>query len=121
MAITATGQKGFFLWLRQAMPRVYTSLSQELADANQLHGLGITPPDPVAMRTSEPVSRPLSQTVVDIANVLAQGYLTKKQIDAQNKILNVQLDRAKQGLAPLDIDPATYGIPQPSFAVGMTP
>lgn len=115
-----TGQKGFFEWVQKRMPRLYADIRREFGDANQLHGLGLTTPDPVTMATTAPMTQTLSQTITDIANVAAQAYLTKQQIDAQNKILKINLQRAQQGLTPLDLNPATYGLPQPSFGVGLT-
>lgn len=112
------GTKGFFIWLRGNMPRVYADVKKEFRDSAQLSGFGLST-DPVVASTEAPATRTFAQTIQDIAAMAAQTYLTKKQIDAQGQILTVQLQRAQQGLAPLDINPAQYGL-QPSIGVGVT-
>lgn len=114
----ATGTKGFFIWLKSAMPRVYQDVKREFADSAQLSGLGLSA-DPIATATQAPPSSTLVQTIKDIANVAAQAYLTREQARAQQQILTMNLTRAQQGLAPLNIDPAQYGL-QPSVGVGLT-
>lgn len=120
MSRYSPGTKGFLQWVQTRLPRLYSDIKREFQDANQLAGLGLGLVDPTSMATTAPTSSSLSQTFMDIAQVAAQTYLTKTQIDAQKKILNMNLDRAKQGLTPLDINPANYGLPGPSVGVGMT-
>lgn len=115
----ATGTKGFFVWLRRSMPRVYADVKREFTDNAQLSGLGLSS-DPVAMSSEAPPSSTLVQTIKDIANVAAQAYLTREQMQAQERILNMQLTRAQQGLPLLNIDPVQMGVPQPSVGVGVT-
>lgn len=112
------GTKGFFLWLRSAMPRVYEDIKREFKDTAQLSGLGLSA-DPVNASTTEATSSSLAQTIKEIANVAAQAYLTKEQIQAQNKILSINLQRAQNGQDMLSIDPADYGL-QASVGVGLT-
>lgn len=116
--IRATGTKGFLQWLRQALPRTYAGVKKDLQISAQLSGIGII--EPIDTAQSAPMSTSLAQTLKEIAQVAAQTYLTKEQIDAQQKILNIQLQRAQQGLAPLPLDPSTYGLPAPSIGVGLT-
>lgn len=124
----AKGTKGFFLWLRAKLPRVYDEVKREFKDSAQLNGIGASnfmyqspglPQDPIAVSTEAPASSTLAKTISDIANIAAQAYLTREQAQAQNRILNINLQRAQQGLAPLDINPASYGL-QPSVGVGLT-
>lgn len=120
MSITTRGTKGFFIWLKRAMPDVYAEVRKDFSQARQVSGLGIVATsDPVALSTEAPATRTLSQTIADIANVVAQGYLTREQAKAQQKVLDYQLDRARQGLAP---DPAyeNYRAPGASVSVGMS-
>jgi hypothetical protein len=113
----AKGTKGFFIWLRANMPRVYQDVRKEFRDTARLSGIGLA--DPVATATEAPPSSTLVQTIKDIANIAAQGYLTREQIKAQQQILNLNLQRAQQNLPMLNIDPAQYGL-QPSVGVGLT-
>ena len=77
--------------------------------------------DPPTQSSEQPVSSSLASTIRDIAQVVGQVYLTKEQMQAQQQILNIQLQRAQQNLPPLDIDLARYGLPQPSIGLNLTP
>lgn len=116
--MNAKGTKGFFIWLQRNMPRTYKDVQRELRTAGQLSGFGAT--DLIAQSSEVPITKSLAQTIQDIATIAAQGYLTKKQIDAQQDILKMQLLRAQQGLPMEDINLAQYGL-QPSVGVGVTP
>lgn len=116
--ITQRGTKGFLRWTQANLPRTYRGVKKELQSSAKLSGLGVI--DPLATASDQPMSSSLAQTLKELAQVAAQTYLTKEQIQAQNKIMNIQLQRAQAGLAPLNIDPATYGLPSPSIGVGLT-
>ncbi len=116
--MSAKGTKGLFIWMQRRLPRVYSEVRKEFRDSAQLNGLGLSS-DPLASATEAPASSTLVKTIADIANIAAQTYLTREQIQAQNKILNLNLQRAQQGLSMLDINPAQYGL-QPSVGVGLT-
>lgn len=118
MTMYAKGTKGFFMWTRARLPRVYAEIKREFRDSAQLSGLGLIA-DPVTASTEQAGSSSLANTIKEIANAAAQIYLTREQAQAQNKILNTNLIRMQQGLAPLDINPAQYGL-QPSVGVGVT-
>lgn len=118
IAVREKGTKGFLLFVKKAFPTTYRVMRQQLQTGARLSGLGIT--DPTKTASEAPMSKSLADTLRDIAQVAAQTYLTKKQIDAQNRILNVQLQRAQSGQELLPIDPATYGLPSPSIGVGLT-
>lgn len=110
--ISERGTKGLFLYLKRAMPQVYAQVAREISDAGSLQGMGAI--DPVSAATQNPPSNSLADTIMSIANTAASVYLTGKQAQAQGQILQVQIDRAKAGLAPAPIDPAANGLPAPS-------
>lgn len=118
LATNVKGTKGFFIWLQRRLPRVYSEVKKEFRDSAQLNGIGLSS-DPIATATEAPASSSLVKTISDIANIAAQAYLTKEQIKSQQMILNTNLQRMQQGLSPLDINPAQYGL-QPSVGVGLT-
>lgn len=115
MTISTRGTKGFLIWAQRNMPRMYQDLKKELNTSAKLGGLGDV--NPVATATETAPSSSLVDTIKSIAQVAGQVYLTREQMQAQSRILDVQLQRAQQGLAPLDINAAQYGIPQPSIGV----
>lgn len=127
MTIQAKGAHGFLLWLKNRQPWLYARVKDRLTVPN-LKGLGIDIndtqltainldtgliPQPTVAATSG-----WSNTIQNVLTTAASAYLTKTQLDAQKKILNMQLDRARQGLPPLDIDPSQYGVP--SVKVGLS-
>lgn len=114
-----TGAKGFLNWLKRYQPAIYARIGKK-ADAITLAGLGLTSPtDPATGASTAMMSSTVADRLKDLVTVAAQVYLTKEQMDANKKILDFQLSRAQQGLAPLDINPAQYGVPTPSVSVGM--
>lgn len=119
--IQARGTKGFFQYIRRAMPRTYAHIERELRSTGQLQGMGLTAPTVAAVATETPPSSSLVDTIKELATVAGQVYLTREQMQAQQQILNVQLQRAQQGLPPLNIDPTTYGLPQPSVGISLDP
>lgn len=115
----ATGTKGFFIWLKGALPRVYDEVKREFAHASTgIQGFGLSS-DPISASSEAPPSSTLATTVQEIANTFAQVYLTREQAHAQQQILNTQLSLAQRGLPLMDINPAQYGL-QPSVGVGLT-
>lgn len=116
MKMSATGTKGFLLWTRRNLPRTYAGISKELKSATQLAGMGLTA-EPSIAATETPMTSSLANTIREMATVVGQVYLSREQIKAQQNILNMQLQRAQQGLPPLDIDVTKYGLPQPSVGV----
>lgn len=117
ITVQARGTKGALEFIRRALPRTYAHLERELRSTGQLRGLGRV--GLIATATETPPSKSLVDTIKEIATVAGQVYLTREQMQAQRQILNVQLQRAQQGLAPLPIDPSTYGLPQPSVGVSL--
>lgn len=122
IAVRTRGTKGALEWMRRALPRTYQHLDRELRNASStsgMKGLGLVAPTVATAASEAPPSSSLVNTIKEIANVAAQAYLTREQMQAQQKILNLQLQRAQQGLPPLALDPTTYGLPQPSIGVGL--
>jgi len=115
--IVATGAQGFLQWLKDRQPYLYGRIAKRIP-APQLAGLGGL--DPVITTAS---TQPTSSTIVDALKTLVLGagqvLLTKEQLKAQQKIVDLQLERARAGLAPLDIDPTEYGLPAPSVKLGV--
>jgi hypothetical protein len=91
------GVPGFVKWARATHPDVYRAVGARLAMSN-LRGLGITAPtaDPVATAAANPS---WGQTILSTFKELATVALPIYQ---QNKMFDLQLKRAQQGLAPLD-------------------
>lgn len=119
--ITEPGIKGYLLWLKTRQPYIYKRITRDLSPVS-LAGLGLlSAVDPAAGAPTTMAAPTTADRIKELAMLAAQTYLTKAQIDAQRKIMDVQLTRAQQGLAPLDIDPVQYGLPAPSVNVGMSP
>jgi hypothetical protein len=118
VVVTSRGQKGFFEWVKKALPKTYAGIRSELSQGAKLSGLGDV--DPAAQATEAPGTSSLANTIRDIATVAGQVYLSTAQVKAQQQILNVQLQRMQAGLSPLPIDPTTYGLPQPTFGVNLS-
>jgi hypothetical protein len=105
-----TGAAGLVEWIKLRQPYLYRRV------ARQLEKLAASPlADDV---TPAPT---WSDTLKNLVTVAGQAMLSKSQLDAQQKILDLQISRAKAGLAPLDIDPTTFGITGPQVTVGLDP
>lgn len=119
------GLKGFFAWLQVNQPKVHDAALERLVASENLSGLGLTDPNAqavVAATTSTaPASPSLADKIKDIVFGVSQAYLTAQQLNAQKKVLDMQLARAKQGLPPLEIDMQQYGLTGPAVQVGMSP
>ena len=132
--ITTPGVPGFFEWVQRRQPYLLTRAVQKklskIPTGAGVAGLGLTDPQPLLSTVSVNTSLVSSPTVTssgggltDILSTLLMGagqvILTKQQLDAQKQVLNLQLDRAKAGLPPLDLDPTTYGLPGPTVKLGV--
>lgn len=115
--ITSTGVQGFLQWLKTAQPYLYRKIEKKLP-APQLAGLGA---DDALIASASTAATPSSITDILKNLVLGAGQvlLTKEQLKAQQKILDLQLERARAGLAPADIDPTLFGLPAPSVRLGL--
>lgn len=117
--ISTTGTRGFLEWMRANQPKIYAAFAKQLNTSSVVSGLGAVG-DPIADSTTAATSQNWADSLQQLFMVASQAYLTKEQLSAQRKLLDVQLARAQQGLAPLDINMSQYGI-APSVGVGMTP
>jgi hypothetical protein len=138
--ITEKGTKGFYLWLKANQPKLYAEVVRRTSSAaHSLHGFGdtITDPytgvvydtsgspaptavnDPATTATATPPSSSLADSIKNLIMGASQIFLAKKQLDTQGEIIDTQLARAKAGLPPLNINPASYGL-QPTIGVGLT-
>lgn len=109
MQVTTTGARGFVDWIKLRQPYLYSRVRRSLERiAAQTLGDDATP------------ASSWSDTLKNLVTVAGQAFLTKSQLDSQQKILDLQLSRAKAGLAPLDIDPATFGIAGPQVTLGIS-
>ena len=115
----ARGMRGFFLWLRQTQPALHAKAVGRIESQGALAGLGLTTPTDVTS-TEGPVSSSVADKIKDVLLGLSSAYLGVQQVNAQKKLLDVQLQRAQQGLAPLNINPADYGVTGPTMNVGLT-
>jgi hypothetical protein len=114
--VSETGAKGFLQWLQKAQPWLYAKVKGKVPSF--VGGLGLTAE--TAQTGSASATSSWSDTLKNLLTGASAAYLTKTQLDAQKKILDMQLTRAQQGLSPLDIDPSLYGLSGPSVNVGLT-
>lgn len=119
----ASGTRGFLQWVKTNQPAVYNRALPKLsrvAGRGQMagfFGLGLLDPTQSAATTAAPKS--FADNVKDILLAASQVYLTKEQMQSQQKILDMQLQRAQMGLQPLDIDMSQYGIQPAQVNVGV--
>lgn len=114
------GMRGFFAWLRNVQPGVARAVGVKLRRPTTLSGLGITAPTDVTT-TEKPVAPSLADKVKDLVLGVSQAYLTYEQMQAQKKVMALQLERARAGLPPLDINMEQYGLTGPQVSVGLSP
>lgn len=117
----SNGTKGFFEWLKDKQPQLYAKVAEGFQPPQVgVGGMYDIAEDPATKTTETPMSTGIMSSITNLVNVAAQGYLTKQQMDAQKQLLDVQLQRASQGLPPLNINPAQYGL-TPQIGVGLSP
>lgn len=61
----------------------------------------------------------VTSLITNIVGGLSSLYMAKNQVDIQNKVTAIQLQRAQAGLPPLPIDTSRLGVPQ--VAIGIAP
>lgn len=114
------GMRGFFAWLDATQPAVARAARARIAAPAMLGDLGIT--SPVEVTTTQNATAPsTADKIKDIVLAASQAYLTVEQMKAQRKVMDMQLQRAQAGLAPLDINMESYGLTGPSVSVGISP
>ena len=143
--ITETGIRGFLKWLQQAQPGIYRHVAPKVAQhvpgafsgyhagGWKIAGLGQSealqqltvdpglvqaPTVDVSDAANDGVSSTsLTSTISSIVNGISALYLTKKQADIQQQVVNTQLQRAAAGLPPLPTNLANLGVPQVSVGL----
>ena len=60
-------------------------------------------------------------SIGSVITAATQGYLGIQQTQDAQTLFNTNLQRAQQGLAPLNANPSAYGIISPSVNVGLSP
>lgn len=120
VVVKERGVPGFYRWLRATQPGIYESVIRRMKPQT-VSGLGFALPGTASGETSTSSAKPSFWDKLNSALATAsQAYLSVEQLKAQKKLLATQLQRAQAGLAPLDIDPAAYGITGPQVSVGMS-
>lgn len=143
--ITDTGVRGFLKWFRAEQPGLYKKVAAKVSDQVprafsdyhlggwRIAGLGQS--DALTALSVDPslVSLPMidvsdaanagvgSSSITDTISNIVKGisslYLTKKQADIQQQVVNTQLQRAAAGLPPLPQSLANLGVPQVSVGL----
>ncbi len=120
----STGLRGFWAWARVNNPRLYAAGLPAIRQRTAMAGLGITGTAADAAVSSDNVG-PTDPSIIDkvkeILMGVSQAYLTNEQMQAQKKVLDMQLQRAQAGLPPLDINMQQYGLTGPSVGVAIAP
>lgn len=139
-SIQDTGVRGFLKWIRAEQPGLYPKIAREVsarvpAAFDRYHqgewkiaGLGQTEAlqqialDPSLVRAptvdvsdaadAGVKSSAVTDTIANIVKGVSTLYLTKKQADIQQQVVNTQLQRAAAGLPPLPRSLADLGVPQ---------
>lgn len=143
--IVDTGVRGFLKWLKQEQPGLYPKIATKIADAvpgafSDYHmggwrvaGLGqsdalmalsvdtsLVPAPTVDVSDAAnngSTASSLTNTISSIVSGISSLYMTKKQADIQQQVVNTQLQRAAAGLPPLPTSIANLGVPQVSVGL----
>jgi hypothetical protein len=116
--ITAPGAEGFFAWLEKWQPSLARAAAKHLPPVkSNAMGFLVSDTTSVATTTAPTSGGTVLDTVKNALMIASQAYLTKTQLDAQRKLLDLQIARAQQGYPPLDIDPSTMGVPRVDVGV----
>lgn len=138
--INDTGVRGFLKWWKAEQPGLYPKVAQLVSQRvpaafDDYHGgnwkiAGLGQTDALQMLSVDPslVSAPtvdvsdaadsgakstsIADTISNIVKGVSTLYLTKKQADIQQQVVNTQLQRAAAGLPPLPQSLANLGVPQ---------
>lgn len=133
-SVHITGPKGYLIWLAANQPQIYARVRDRLRNvipASALAGFGADPltaitldtsliSDPVINAAPEGASSSWADTLGNILKTVAVGYSTKQQVDAQKQLTAIQLDRIRQGLPPVNVDPTKLGLSTATVGVGLT-
>lgn len=113
------GMRGFFAWLDATQPTIGRAVRANLKRPGTLGALGISAPSEITT-TQAPVAPSVADRIKDIVLGVSQAYLTYEQTQAQKKVMDLQLQRARAGLPPADINMEQYGLTGPSVSVGLS-
>jgi hypothetical protein len=83
-------------------------------------GLSGSASDPASAASTAPTSSSLSSIFSGLASAVGSVFLTKQQLDTQNQLVQLQLQRAQAGLPPLNV--SNLGLPQlgPTLNLGLS-
>lgn len=115
------GIKGYMAWIQSKNPRLFRVAMERVRNPS-LAGLGFSGDAgqvAEAAATAAPTTPSVAQKLRDILLAAGQTYLTVEQVRAQQKVLDMNLKRAQQGLAPLDVNLPQYGFTGASASVGL--
>lgn len=142
--IQVTGPKGYLIWLAQNQPERYAKVRERLKQhlpkdlgaymRGTLGGLGLETQvqlqeigvdqsliaDPVIAAAPQGASSSWADSLSNIVAALGVGYATVKKANTQAKLDSIQLDRVRQGLPPVPIDPTSLGLSTATVGVGLT-
>lgn len=133
--LPVTGPKGYLVWLASNQPIIYQQIRERLraqlpsnlsgfgATDVSLTQFGVSPAiasDPIINSAPQGASSSWANTLQTILAGAATIYSTKTQIDAQRRLNEMQLDRIRQGLPPLNIDPSSLGLSTASASLGIS-
>jgi hypothetical protein len=138
--INDTGVRGFLKWLKVEQPGLYPRVAKEIAARApgafddyhaggwRIAGLGQNDAMQALTFDTSLVSAPtvdisdaadaggksssITDTIASVVKGISALYLTKKQADVQQQVVNTQLQRAAMGLPPLPQSLANLGVPQ---------
>lgn len=137
--VQVTGAKGYLIWLAQNQPALYARVREKLL-ANMPQDFGAYMPaprfgdvvlqdigvdqslvkDPVIQAAPTTASSSWADTLSNVLSAVGIGYATKKKIDAQSQLNQIQLDRIRQGLPPYPVDPTSLGLSTATVGLGLT-
>lgn len=119
----ANGWPGFFGWLSQTHPALYNRVRVMDSDfvqvAEQQHNAGSAVLPGMAGDDVPQAAAPPASQVQQFLQVATQAATAILPLVQQQKILKVQLQRAQQGLPPLDV--GAYVDPNQGVNVGINP
>lgn len=117
--INDRGKRGFLMWVKHNQPGLYEKIRAKIPAPAGMSAFGLALADPASVATPAAASSGWADTLKNLTSSVAQLYLTREQTKAQNRILDLQLQRAMEGKSPLDIDPVKFGVIAPQVQVGV--
>lgn len=134
--IEVTGAKGYLIWMAKNQPALYAKVRERLITSMPLGAYMAHPFGDVALQdfsldtslVSDPViqsapttaSSSWADTLASVVKAVGVGYATKKQIDAQSQLNQIQLDRVRRGEQPVNVDLSSMGLSTATLGLGLT-